>query len=58
VSALIRSVSEIVDALVCGQSSVSKSLRVLREMGLVRIRLDIRRSLCRIHAVWLRSLHE
>ena len=32
-----RSVGEIVAALECGQPSVSKHLRVLREVGLVRI---------------------
>ena len=53
-----RSVSEIVDALECGQPSVSKHLRVLRDVGLVRARRDGRRTLCRINADGLRPLHE
>ena len=53
-----RSVGEIVDALECGQPSVSKHLRVLRDVGLVRTRRDGRRTLCRINANGLRPLHE
>ena len=53
-----RSVGEIVDALECGQPSVSKHLRVLRDVGLVRARRDGRRTLCRINAGALRPLHE
>ncbi len=53
-----RSVGEIVTALDCGQPSVSKHLRVLREVGLVRARREGRRTLCRIHADGLRPLHE
>jgi DNA-binding transcriptional ArsR family regulator len=53
-----RSVGEIVAALECGQPSVSKHLRVLREVGLVRARREGRRTLCRIHADGLRPLHE
>ena len=53
-----RSVGEIVDALECGQPSVSKHLRVLRSVGLVRSRRDGRRTLCRLDASELRSLHE
>ena len=53
-----RSVGEIVDALACGQPSVSKHLRVLRDVGLVRARRDGRRTLCRIDADGLRMLHE
>ena len=53
-----RSVSEIVDALECGQPSVSKHLRVLREVGLVRARREGRRILCQINADGLRPLHK
>ena len=53
-----RSVGEIVAVLECGQPSVSKHLRVLREVGLVRSRRDGRRTLCRINADGLRPLHE
>lgn len=53
-----RSVGEIVDALECRQPSVSKHLRVLRQVGLVRIRRDGRRTVCRINADGLRPLHE
>ena len=53
-----RSVDEIVDALEYGQPSVSKHLRVLRDVGLVRARRDGRRTLCRIDTDGLRPLHE
>ena len=53
-----RSGGEIVDVLECGQPSVSKHLRVLRDVGLVRSRRDGRRTLCRIDADGLRPLHE
>ena len=53
-----RSVGEIVDALEYGQPSVSKHLRVLRDVGLVRVRRDGRRTVCRINADRLRPLHE
>ena len=53
-----RSVGEIVAVLECGQPSVSKHLRVLRDVGLVRSRRDGRRTLCRIDADGLRPLHE
>ena len=53
-----RSVSEIVDELECGQPSVSKHLRVLRDVGLVMARREGRRTLCRISADGLRPLHE
>ena len=49
---------EIVEALECGQPSVSKHLRVLRDVGLVRARRDGRRIVCRINADGLRPLHE
>ena len=53
-----RSVGEIVDALECRQPSVSKHLRVLRQVGLVRVRRDGRRTVCRINADGLRPLYE
>ena len=53
-----RSVGEIVDALGCRQPSVSKHLRVLRDVGLVRVRRDGRRTVCRINADRLRPMHE
>ena len=53
-----RSVSEIVDALECRQPSVSKHLRVLRDVGLVRVRRDGRRMVCRVDADGLKPLHE
>ena len=53
-----RSVGEIVDALECRQPSVSKHLRVLRRVGLVRVRRDGRRTICRLNADGLRPLHE
>ena len=53
-----RSVGEIVDALECRQPSVSKHLRVLRDVGLVQVRRDGRRTVCRINADGLRPLHE
>ena len=51
-------VAEIVDALECAQPSVSKHLRVLHEVGLVRARRDGRRTLYAINAEGLRPLHE
>lgn len=53
-----RSVNEIVEALECRQPSVSKHLKVLRDVGLVQVRRDGRRTVCRIHADGLRPLHE
>lgn len=53
-----RSVGEIVDALECRQPSVSKHLQVLRNVGLVRVRRDGRRTVCRLNADGLRPLHE
>ena len=53
-----RPVSEIVDALELAQPSVSKHLKVLRDVGLVRARRDGRRVLYRTHATALRPLHE
>ena len=53
-----RSVSEIVDALELAQPSVSKHLRVLRDVGLVRARRDGRQMMYRTNATELRPLHE
>jgi DNA-binding transcriptional ArsR family regulator len=53
-----RSVSEIVDALELAQPSISKHLRVLRDVGLVRPRRDGKRILYRTNATALRPLHE
>jgi DNA-binding transcriptional ArsR family regulator len=53
-----RPVGEIVDNLGLGQPSVSKHLRVLRDVGLVRTRRDGRRILYRINPEGIRPLHE
>src|SRR3984893_13283106 len=53
-----RAVGEIVAAIGLEQPSVSKHLRVLRDVGLVEVRRDGRRMLYRINAEALRPLHE
>lgn len=53
-----RPVGDIVDALELAQPSVSKHLRVLRDVGLVRTRRDGRRVLYRTNAAAIRPLHE
>ena len=53
-----RTVSQIVDALSLQQPSVSKHLRVLKDVGLVTVRRDGRNMLYRTEAVALRPLHE
>jgi DNA-binding transcriptional ArsR family regulator len=53
-----RPVGEIVDSLNLEQPSVSKHLRVLREVGLVNVRRDGRRMLYRANAEAIRPLHE
>ena len=53
-----RPVEEIVAALGMHQPSVSKHLRVLREVGLVQARRDGRRRLYRTNAAALRPLYE
>jgi DNA-binding transcriptional ArsR family regulator len=53
-----RSVSQIVDALSLEQPSVSKHLRVLKEVGLVRVRRDGRNMFYSTEADALRPLHE
>ncbi|HXT87391.1 MAG TPA: metalloregulator ArsR/SmtB family transcription factor [Verrucomicrobiae bacterium] len=53
-----RPVGEIVVTLRLAQPSVSKHLRVLRDVGLVRTRRDGRRILYRTNAEAIRPLHE
>ena len=53
-----RPVGEIVDSLNLEQPSVSKHLRVLREVGLVNVRRDGRRMLYRTNAEGIRPLYE
>ena len=53
-----RSVNEIVDSLSIEQPSVSKHLRVLRNVGLVRMRCQGRQKLYRTNAEAIRPLHE
>ena len=52
------SVSEIVASLRFDQPSVSKHLRVLRDVGLVRMRCNGRQKLYRTNADAIRPLHE
>ena len=53
-----RSVSDIVDALEMGQPSVSKHLQVLRDVGLVTLRPDGRRTMVSINPDTLRTIHD
>ena len=53
-----RAVGEIVAALRLGQPSVSKHLRVLRDVNLVRVRREGRRMLYQTNAEAIRPLHE
>ena len=53
-----RSVGEIVAAMELEQPSVSKHLRVLRDVGLVRARRDGRHMLYRTNAEAIRPLYE
>jgi DNA-binding transcriptional ArsR family regulator len=53
-----RSVGDIVAALGLEQPSVSKHLRVLRDVGLVRARRNGRHMLYRTNAEAIRPLHE
>ena len=53
-----RSVSDIVDALEMAQPSVSKHLQVLRDVGLVSVRRDGRRTMVRINPDTLRTIHD
>ncbi len=53
-----RPVNEIVESLGLEQPSVSKHLRVLREVGLVDVRREGRHMLYRTNAEGIRPLHE
>src|ERR1700678_1045422 len=53
-----RPVGEIVTALGLEQPSVSKHLKVLRDVGLVRMRCEGRQKLYRTNAEAIRPLHE
>ena len=53
-----HTVGDIVTGLGMEQPSVSKHLRVLRDVGLVRVRRDGRRMLYRTEAEAIRPLHE
>ncbi|MGA2984067.1 MAG: metalloregulator ArsR/SmtB family transcription factor [Terriglobia bacterium] len=53
-----RPVGDIVETLGLEQPSVSKHLRVLRNVGLVHVRRDGRQKLYRINAEAIRPLHE
>jgi DNA-binding transcriptional ArsR family regulator len=53
-----RPVGDIVRSLRLEQPSVSKHLRVLRDVGLVHVRRDGRRALYRTNAEAIRPLHE
>jgi DNA-binding transcriptional ArsR family regulator len=53
-----RSVTDIADALELGQPSVSKHLQVLRDVGLVTVRREGRRTMYRINTDTLRTIHD
>lgn len=53
-----RSVTDIADALDLAQPSVSKHLQVLRDVGLVCVRREGRRTMYRIHGEGLRTIHD
>jgi DNA-binding transcriptional ArsR family regulator len=53
-----RPVGDIVTSLRMAQPSVSKHLRVLRDVGLVHVRRDGQRILYRTNADAIRPLHE
>jgi DNA-binding transcriptional ArsR family regulator len=53
-----HAVGEIVTILRLDQPSVSKHLRVLRDVGLVRVRCDGRQKFYRTNAEAIRPLHE
>jgi DNA-binding transcriptional ArsR family regulator len=53
-----RSVSEIVDAMATEQPSVSKHLKVLKDVGLVEVRREGRQMLYKVNAMAVRPLHE
>jgi DNA-binding transcriptional ArsR family regulator len=53
-----RSVNEIVDAMEMEQPSVSKHLKVLKDVGLVEARREGRQMLYKVNAMAIRPLHE
>ncbi len=53
-----RPVGDIVEAMALGQPSVSKHLKVLRDVGLVHVRRDGRQMLYRTNVDAIRPLHE
>ena len=53
-----RSVGEVADALEIGQPSVSKHLQVLRDVGLVKLRREGRKTMVRINPETLRTIHD
>ena len=53
-----RPVGDVVVALGLEQPSVSKHLRVLKDVGLVRVRREGRHMLYRVNAEAIRPLHE
>ena len=53
-----RSATEIADALELGQPSVSKHLQVLRDVELVSARRDGRRTMYRVNAQTVRTIHD
>ncbi len=53
-----RSVSEIVNAMEMEQPSVSKHLKVLKDVGLVEVRREGRQMLYKVNAMAIRPLHE
>jgi DNA-binding transcriptional ArsR family regulator len=53
-----RSVTEIVDAMEMEQPSVSKHLKVLKGVGLVKARREGRQMLYKMNAMAIRPLHE
>jgi DNA-binding transcriptional ArsR family regulator len=53
-----KSVSEIVNATEMEQPSVSKHLKVLKDVGLVEVRREGRQMLYRVNAMGIRPLYE
>ena len=53
-----RSVTDIAEALALGQPSVSKHLQVLRDVGLVSVRREGRRTMYQINPETLRTIHD
>jgi DNA-binding transcriptional ArsR family regulator len=53
-----RSVSEIVDAMEMEQPSISKHLKVLKDVGLVDVRREGRQMIYKVNAPAIRPLHE